>query len=122
MSAKIVRLTTRPTSKMGAARFYGEWERTLRDRETFKTSGSLRGERAKPGYFSTDTPGRLDIDSVYYSLWLQQRDSIDYVVYSYFTPIAWHVSGVGWTMTQKTSYSVSTTRHQSLVYSTIKSL
>lgn len=35
----------------------------------------------------------------------------DYVVYSYATPIAWHVPGEGWTVPD-VKYSVTTSRHQ----------
>lgn len=38
----------------------------------------------------------------------------DYVVYSYYTPIAWHTETNGWTIPDN-SYSVTTTNHQNLV-------
>ena len=40
-------------------------------------------------------------------------DSIDYVVWSYGTPIAWHHED-GWTMPEK-RYSVTTSKHQGQV-------
>lgn len=36
----------------------------------------------------------------------------DYAVYSYATPIAWHIDGQGW-IVPDTKYSVTTTRQQS---------
>jgi hypothetical protein len=41
------------------------------------------------------------------------RDSIDFVVMSYKTPIAWH-SSAGWYMV-KQKFSVTTSRHQGIV-------
>lgn len=40
-------------------------------------------------------------------------ESADYVIYSYATPIAWHLAGV-WVIPH-TKFSVTTARHQSYV-------
>lgn len=40
--------------------------------------------------------------------------NMDYVVYSYSTPIAWHVPGEGWTVPD-VKYSRTTSRHQGIV-------
>lgn len=79
----------------------------IRDREPFKTSGSL--EAGDLAYYGT---GRLDsheIDAYY-----RDRATMDYIVYSYATPIAWH-SENGWhVVTQK--FSSTTSKHQSNLY------
>ena len=57
--------------------------------------------------------GRLPSDVV-----LQlQLDEIDYVIYSYGTPIAWH-GKFGWSV-PAIKYSSTTSRHQSIVRSAI---
>lgn len=74
-------------------------------RRDFKThSDNFRGETHKPGdYVFT---GRL---SGKHSETLSQAD---YIVFSYATPIAWHLPD-GWVVPPVT-YSVSTARHQSI--------
>lgn len=85
----------------------------LRDLIPFRnTTGSLRGERVDA--FRPD---------VFYS-WLDDETRaafyadddagrIDFVVWSYGTPIAWHTEN-GWTMPDR-RYSATTSRHQSQV-------
>lgn len=46
--------------------------------------------------------------------WLADRFAIDYAVYSYGTPIAWHTPEGGWTYVDR-SFSISTSRVQSYV-------
>ena len=59
----------------------------------------------------TNTYGRLDAEEV--AQYERVKESIDYVVLSYRTPIAWH-SAEGWyVVTQK--FSVTTSKHQNLV-------
>lgn len=72
----------------------------ITERRTFKAS-ALSG---RPGF---DGFGRLDR-----SLALGV-ESADFVVYSYATPIAWHVGGA-WIIPE-VRYTVTTSRHQSLV-------
>lgn len=76
-------------------------------REPFKTSGALSGGSPTSGY--TPEMGRLPIN---------YRDSFvqaDYVVYSYGTPIAWHLPNMGVWRIPDVSYSVTTSRHQSKI-------
>ncbi|HSX68447.1 hypothetical protein [Nocardioides sp.] len=74
------------------------------NRDPFKTHGALEGR---------ETLGRWDsgrLPSEYVESFL----TADYAVYSYATPIAWHVPDFGWVMPE-TRYSLTTTRHQSTV-------
>lgn len=48
------------------------------------------------------------------------RDSIDYVVMSYRTPIAWH-SAEGWYVTSQ-KFSTTTSKHQNYVRRSVSSL
>ncbi|TWE27539.1 hypothetical protein FHX69_0175 [Prauserella muralis] len=90
--------------KLGAILAHGD--------EFANTSGTLRGTRRPTG------TGRLPAPWV--KRFRHDRDGhgvgpgIDYVVYSYATPIAWHIPGQGWTVPTET-YSVTTTRHQRAV-------
>lgn len=85
----------------------------IRDREEFRTSGALRGETHTPtsrylftGYLSGPDAERLHSDL---------RVGIDYVVWSYSTPIAWHcVDGTWHVVAQK--FSPTTTKHQGNLY------
>ena len=76
-------------------------------REPFTNhSGSFRGERAP--YVDTAW-SRLP------SEWAdiaRETDGVDYVVFSYNTPIAWHHAN-GWTIPEA-KYSVTTSKHQGL--------
>jgi hypothetical protein len=75
-------------------------------------SASLRG-RAVNGYnvyTGQLQGGALEAFNV-------NREMVDYVVFSYATPIAWHVNtGVGgWWVMPETKYSITTTKHQGRV-------
>lgn len=59
----------------------------------------------------TNTYGRLDAEEV--AQYEQVKESIDYVVLSYRTPIAWH-SAEGWYLV-KQKFSVTTSKHQGIV-------
>lgn len=68
-----------------------EFRHFLHDRRPFNTYGSLRGrtrpESSESGYLRSRSPAAAQ-------LWQADQSKIDYVVYSYNTPIAWHVSNV----------------------------
>lgn len=101
--AKTVQLTTHQ----------GWWEFSpvLVRLQPFRTHGALRGD-VMDGYWSST--GRLP------SEWVQRirNEQPDYVVFSYGTPIAWHSEKDGWTK-PPLKYSITTTRHQSLVFTAI---
>lgn len=79
----------------------------IAERRTFKTGGALRGS----AIVQLSHTGQLSGDALD-SYW-QSVNSIDYVVYSYATPIAWH-DDKGWKVVQD-KFSVTTTLHQSAV-------
>lgn len=65
----------------------------------------------------TNTYGRLDAEEV--ARYESVKDSIDYVVMSYRTPIAWH-SAEGWYVVAQ-KFSVTTSKHQNYVRRAIAS-
>lgn len=79
-------------------------------RESFKTYGSLRGERTSyadsMGYLPSEYVAKLQND--------ETKGYLSYIVYSYNTPIAWHSLKDGWHIPD-TSYSVTTSKHQNRV-------
>jgi hypothetical protein len=82
--------------------------REIAARHPFHNStGSLRGEVTVPHKTWIGT-GHLP---------REYRGAVlaaDYVVFSYATPIGWHVPGQGWTVPD-VKYSVTTSRHQGQV-------
>lgn len=98
---------------------FQKFREVLEDRVPFSTSGNLRGVlRPEPG-----EPGELVDDTRI--LWNADRFMVDYVVYSYNTPIAWHVSGVSyvdeWVFPQNV-YSRTTSRHQEKILGALRGL
>lgn len=82
---------------------------TLADRAPFKTSGSLYG--TPTDFFSA---GRLRGHALR-TFWAD-RDNMDYAVYSYGTPIAWHVKATDTVPAHWASvvdpFSVTTSKHK----------
>lgn len=90
----------------------------IRDRESFVTSGSMSGRTVPDGGLG---PGAV------YNSWLSDDEKqvfyvhcydIDYAVWSYATPIAWHWTNggeSGWHIV-KQKFSLTTTKHQSNLY------
>lgn len=79
----------------------------IRACERFKTSGSLYGSE------SIDTGwGRLLGDAK--ERFIADRATIDYIVVSYGTPIAWHTTAGDWVLVEQ-RFSVTTGSHQSTV-------
>ena len=88
----------------------GPIAKKLLARESFRTNGELKGV-AKPswidhGKISVRDYGYLQSDRNYYG--------IDYVIYSYTTPIAWLRGDGSWTMPEA-DYSVTTKRHKAII-------
>lgn len=89
------------------------FSRPLFELAPFKTGGALRGEKGNATGFAV---GRLPSE-----YWDSVKDA-DYVVYSYATPIAWHISydtgsavaNPRWVMPNE-KYSLTTTRHQAII-------
>lgn len=83
-------------------------------RESFRTNGALKGV-AKPewvdfGQMSVKDYGYLRSDQDFYG--------IDYVIYSYTTPIAWLRGDGSWFMPEA-GYSVTTKRHKATIRAAI---
>jgi hypothetical protein len=92
-----MRLTTR-----GAAT-----AKAIADRTPFTTSGSMFGTRET-------WHGTGMLPHWWLQTWYEEVNHIDYVVYSYATPIAWHTPN-GWTVPDA-RYSITTTKHQGNLY------
>lgn len=94
----------------------GWWEfrDTLDRRMPFNTHGALRGrvrpESSESGYLRDKSPAAAQ-------LWQADQSKIDYVVYSYNTPIAWHVTGSTFRewIYPDVRYSRTTSAHQSKI-------
>lgn len=86
----------------------------IKDRRPFRDASALRGESS--GTYHT---GRLDQRHADQYNEHRGRGCMDFVIYSYGTPIAWHlqddpVMGTCWIF-PSAKYSVTTSRHQSEV-------
>lgn len=84
----------------------------IRDREDFRTSGALMGE-SHDGYYPYH--GHLNLTESE----ALRKDSmdrvIDYIVWSYSTPIAWHRTDGTWHVVDQ-KFSLTTTKHQGNLY------
>lgn len=56
--------------------------------------------------------GRLDPEE--FARFKEAETRVDYVVYSYGTPIAWHTEADGWYVVEQ-KFSVTTSKHQNYV-------
>lgn len=87
----------------------------ITDRRDFD-SGQMRGRLVMSKYDLVHASGRLEGEAL--RMWERDWARIQYVVWSYHTPIAWCVAvgtrGVEWVIPDVT-YSVTTTRHQGFV-------
>lgn len=101
-------LTTRP----GRRQSYTDWRQGWID--AIVTMRPIRSASALSGSYGTGTVGRLTGDA--WQTWRLSDPS--YVIRSYGTPIAWYDPRLGWIMPD-TRYSVTTSRHQSIVRSAI---
>lgn len=89
----------------------------IRDRKDFRTSGQFHGQRVPDGglgpgvaYNSWLTRGGSDYDQ-----WVADCYDVDYVVWSFATPIAWHTRTTGWHVVSQ-RFSPTTGKHQSNLY------
>lgn len=85
----------------------------IRDRVPFKTSGALSAEAHDPHSLYL-YEGRLNRDECA-TLHDDLRIGIDYVVWSYSTPIAWHLTNGEWYKVEQ-KFSITTTKHQGNLY------
>jgi hypothetical protein len=104
-------LTTRPSRRgsdyQSYDAFHTKWADTLTNLKPFRMAASMRGgwRSGSWGWLPKEWQ-----DTFY-------DDDPDYVVYSYETAIAWH-GNRGW-IVPDVKYSLTTTRHQSLVRSAL---
>lgn len=83
----------------------------MRNGEPFRNNGgSFRGEPMAPRHGAMVHTGRMPTE---HARGLAAASALDYVVWSYGTPIAWHDED-GWHV-PATSYSVTTSQHQGTV-------
>lgn len=96
---KYLQLTTRGSAVAEA----------IRDGQPFVTSGALVGHpRAASSHPPYLNPAERE-------QWLADYQSVDYVVYSYSTPIAWHTPEGGWHFVDQ-KFSMTTSHHQGRLY------
>ena len=84
--------------------------RALENGEDFTTSGALKGE-ANPEWIES---GRMRPHNADTMRAAQNVLGIDYVIYSYGTPIAYRTENSGWVVPDA-KYSVTTSKHQSTI-------
>jgi hypothetical protein len=97
----------RMSTRMG----WWEYVDVLKNRQPFATSGALWGSAA------VRDAGRLPAD------WRNLfQTGADYVVYSYRTPIAWHRAADDLWIVPDEKYSMTTSRHQSLIGTAVSQL
>lgn len=99
-------LTTRPRRGQSYDDFMLSWETVVWNHKTFDTGGALRGRT-----WAEFGAGQLRDEA--FRSFCSQANEIDFIVYSYTTPIAWH-SPSGWTCPSD-RYSITTSHHQSLI-------
>lgn len=101
---------SRNSVKLGS-RTSGWWEfiAPLRNMQAFDTSGSLKGRVGDDDY----SWGRLTGDEYNRFKAAYYAGKLEYVVYSYSTPIAWKADGVWYQ--PDTRYSVTTTKQQNKI-------
>jgi len=94
-----------------------DFKRTLKRLESFNTYGSLKGRKSNrvESYGQMRPYGDRRLLQSHEKLGL-----LEYVVYSYATPIAWRADGEWYTSEYK--YSVTTGRHQSRIFTAISQL
>jgi hypothetical protein len=89
-----------------------ETARAIWERKPFTTSGSFHAESVKGRLYGA---GRLIGDDLEAFNQDNNAAMIDYVVYSYATPIAWHTSDGRWHVV-KQKFSPTTSKHQGNLY------
>lgn len=92
----------------------GPIAKKLLARESFRTNGALKGV-AKPEWFDH---GKMSVKDYGYLRSDQDFYGIDYVIYSYTTPIAWLRGDGSWFMPEA-GYSVTTKRHKATIRAAI---
>jgi hypothetical protein len=86
----------------------------IRDRESFTTYGALSGRTVPDGGLGPGIAYNSWLNGDEKQQWYTDCYSIDYVVFSYATPIAWHTPN-GWHVVAQ-KFSPTTGKHQSNLY------
>jgi|SRR6478735_11167946 len=90
--------------------------KALTEHEPFTTSGALKGERWERDSVTNWDLGRLtDHPAWANAFMIDHLAGINYVVWSYGTPIAW-VRKDGAVVKPDVTYSVTTSKHQGFLY------
>ncbi len=99
-------------------RSWQDFRDALSTLEPFRTHGQLWGTEG--AYLST--PGRLPEPwlALYRRSW--RDESIDFLVYSYNTPIAWHHAPTDTWIAPLVYYSTTTSRHQNKIFAAIEAI
>lgn len=93
----------------------GPIAKKLLARESFNTNGALKGV-AKPTWIDHGRMSVRDYATLYSD---KQAYGIDYVIYSYYTPIAWLRGDGQWAMPEA-DYSATTERHKNTIRAAIQ--
>lgn len=86
-------------------------------RESFKTNGELKGV-SKPEWFDFGKMSVMDYAKLQF---YNQFCGIDYVIYSYTTPIAWLCGDGRWVMPEA-DYTPTTKHHKATIRDAIKAM
>lgn len=106
--------TKRYAVKSGSSQSIQNTRNAIRNRENFRTSGALAGGKLH-NLRMAPSAGRLPRNAR--ERFYLDVNTIDYIVMSYETPIAWHTPA-GWIIVAH-KFSVTTTAHQSAVYAAL---
>lgn len=87
-----------------------EVSESIRDLVPFNTYGALRGEAIVHPYVHSGRLNDAERDAL-----TRDLESINYVVWSYATPIAWHSVIHGWHKVEQ-KFSMTTSHHQGRLY------
>ena len=88
-------------------------------RQPFTTYGALRGGPPVGSLTERGAMGRLPTEHADALLADHRRGRVTYIVWSYGTPIAWHVTRRGWVVPD-VSYSLTTSRHQGQLWRAVR--
>lgn len=104
------------TTKMRTRSPWWEFRPVLMQREAFQTYGALRGIVCDSEYVRSHR-GRLPQE---FGADMPIPGSVDYAVYSYETPIAWHLAATDEWVMPSVRYSNTTTQHQSSIRTALR--
>ena len=86
----------------------------IRDRKSFRTSGAFFGQTYPDGGLGLGVAYNSWLNDDEKQQWYTDCYHVDYAVFSYATPIAWHTPN-GWHVVDQ-KFSQTTGKHQSNLY------